>query len=80
MGSCISPAAIRWAYCDIDSSTSEAAAEHMVFLYGMVRTGKEEFVSPDLEQILGRPGIRFQKFEKEHAGLWQAIAFEKGTP
>ncbi len=50
---------------------SQSSAEHAVFLYRIVRTGKEAVVSQDIEKILGRPGIDFESFAKEHASSWE---------
>ncbi len=50
---------------------SQASAEHTVFLYRIVRMGKEAAVSRDIEMILGRPGIDFESFAKDHASCWE---------
>ena len=49
---------------------TEAAAQHSVFLYRIVRTGKEAEVSSDVERVLGRPAIDFEQFAIDHAGHW----------
>lgn len=47
-------------------------AEHTIFLYRIVRTGKEAVISDDMEEILGRPGIDFQQFADDYAEKWKA--------
>ncbi|MCB0519251.1 MAG: SDR family oxidoreductase [Lewinellaceae bacterium] len=49
---------------------TKASSEHAVFLYQIVRTGKEAVVSDDIERILGRRGIDFEQFAREHADGW----------
>jgi uncharacterized protein YbjT (DUF2867 family) len=51
-------------------SWSRPAAEHTVELYEIVKTGKEEATSNDVEQVLGRPPISFEQFAREYAGVW----------
>jgi uncharacterized protein YbjT (DUF2867 family) len=54
----------------MDRGWSKASAEHTVFLYRIVRSGKEEAVSEDIESVLGRPGIDFGQFARDFAGKW----------
>ncbi|MFQ5446808.1 MAG: SDR family oxidoreductase [Saprospiraceae bacterium] len=49
---------------------SQSAAENTVALYKIVKTGKEEGISGDVELVLGRPSISFGQFAMDHAGVW----------
>jgi uncharacterized protein YbjT (DUF2867 family) len=49
----------------------QAAAEHTVFLYRIVRTGKEAAISHAVEDLLSRKPIDFTQFAKDHAAGWE---------
>jgi uncharacterized protein YbjT (DUF2867 family) len=44
--------------------------ELMSALYGLVRAGVYETVTPTVQQVLGRPPITFAQFVKEHRSSW----------
>ena len=54
----------------VERGWSQASAEHAVFLYRIVRMGKEAAVSDDIEKVLGRQGNDFERFAKDHADEW----------
>ncbi len=50
---------------------SRASAEHTVFLYRIVRTGKEAAVSGDVERLLHRQPVDFEQFAQDYASNWE---------
>lgn len=54
----------------LERGWTKQQADHTIFLYRIVRTGKEAVISDDLEEILGRPGIDFQQFARDYAEKW----------
>jgi len=49
-------------------STEEAAFN--VFLYDLVKTGKESNIVPDLAQIIGREPLTFEQYARDHKSAW----------
>lgn len=45
-------------------------AENLARYYAMVKAGEFEMVTPDVEDILGRPGRTFREWAAEHAGAF----------
>lgn len=55
----------------VEKGWSEATAKYTLALYDIVGTGKEEEISPDVENILGRKPIRFAQFAEDYKMAWQ---------
>lgn len=49
-------------------SISDAAFN--VFLYDMVKTGKESTIAPDLKQMIGREPLTFEQYVRDHKWAW----------
>lgn len=49
---------------------TQQSAENTVKLYEIVKSGKEEVISHDVEKVLGRLPIRFGQFARDYSGAW----------
>ena len=54
----------------LNQGFSAQAAAFNVFLFDIVKTGKEEHISEDLPNIIGRPAITFEAYAKDHEEAW----------
>ncbi len=59
---------LKWAR---DNGMPEGAVQYMAVLYQAVRAGWTEAVTPDVEQIAGRPSVSFEEFAWLTADVWK---------
>ena len=55
----------------MEKGRPQKAAEKMAWLYNFVREGHEETISEDVQNILRRSPIDFEKFTKDYAHVWK---------
>ena len=55
----------------LERGKSESHAALYVYLYDLVKTGKEALLSGDLERIIGREPVRFERFIEDHLETWK---------
>lgn len=54
-----------------DNGMPETAVQYMAVLYQAVRAGWTEVVTPDVEQVTGRPPASFEEFARLNADSWK---------
>jgi len=65
------PSPDEWRAAMAGAGMSPAAVDGMVDLYGMIRAGMTASVSPDVETVLGRAPIAFERFADDYADAWR---------
>jgi uncharacterized protein YbjT (DUF2867 family) len=56
----------------VGAGWAREAAGVVISLYQSVRAGVRERVTTDVETVLGRPAVSFERFAEEHADRWRA--------